>query len=78
MIHILLCHVIDILLTVCMIHAQFEDTNGVIERRKSMKDRQYNCQMQKDKGTSNDLQSIAQVAKDRTTQTPLKTGDDIM
>ena len=48
MIHILnylLCHVIDILLTVCMMHEQFEDTNGVIERRKSKKDRQYNCQM---------------------------------
>jgi hypothetical protein len=34
--------------------------------------------MQKDKGPSNDLQSIAQVAKDRATQTPLKTGDELM
>ena len=81
MIHILnylLCHVIDIVLTVCMMHEQFEDTNGVIKRRKSKKGRQYNCQMQKDKGPSNDLQSIAQVAKDRATQTPLKTGDELM
>ena len=36
--------------------AEFEDTKGIIRIRKS-KNRQHNCQMKKDKRTSNDLQT---------------------
>ena len=45
---------------------------GVIRIRKP-KDRQHNGQMEKDKMTTNDLQSANQKTKDRTTLTPLKT-----
>jgi len=43
---------------------------GVIRRRKSEKDRQYNGQKKKD----NDLQNITQKTKDRATRTQIKTG----
>lgn len=59
----LLCHLIGILLTVCMMHEQVEGNNCAIERRKWKKDKPYNCQMQKGQ-RANDLQSIAQVTKD--------------
>ena len=53
-------------------YEKFEDIKGVIRIRKSKKDRQYNSQRQKDKGTNNDLQNITQKTKDRATRTPLK------
>ena len=37
---------------------EFEDTKGVIRIRKSIKDREHNGQMRKDKRTNNDLQNI--------------------
>ena len=36
---------------------EFEDTKGVIRIRKWKKDRQYNGQKKKDKGTNNNLQN---------------------
>ena len=43
---------------------RFEDTQGVITRRKSWKDRQYNDRKKKDKKTNYDLQNITQKTKD--------------
>lgn len=45
----------------------FVDTKGVIKRRQSKNDRQYNSQM-KDKMTNNDLQNTK--TPQRTTRTP--------
>jgi hypothetical protein len=42
-----------------MYKEQFEDTKGVNRRRKS-KDRQYNDQQKKYKGTNNDIQNNTQ------------------
>ena len=39
--------------------AKFDDTKGIIRNRKS-KDRQYNGQGEKNKGTNNDLQNTTQ------------------
>jgi hypothetical protein len=55
---------------------KFEDTKGVIRSRKS-KDKQNNGQRKRTKWTSNDLQNITQKTKDRSTRTPLKTGDEL-
>ena len=41
-----------------LLHEESEDTKGVIRNRKSMKDRQLNCQKKKDEITNNDLQNI--------------------
>ena len=41
----------------------FENTKGATRSRKS-KDRQYNCQMKKDKWTNNDVQNTTQKTKD--------------
>jgi hypothetical protein len=46
------------------LYEEFEDTKGVIKRRKSKKDRQYNGQMKKDKNANDDLQNITQKTKD--------------
>jgi hypothetical protein len=54
------------------IREKFEDINVVIISRKSM-DRQHKDKQKKDRRTNNDLQTIAQNNKDRTTRTPLKT-----
>ena len=40
-----------------IVEEEFEDTKGLIGIRKS-KDRQHNGQIEKDKGTNNDLQNI--------------------
>jgi hypothetical protein len=50
-------------------------TKAVIRSRNS-KERQYNDQTKKDKGTSNDLQNTTQKIKYRATRTPLTTGDE--
>ena len=52
------------------IHEKFEDTKGVIKRRKSQ-GRQYNGQ-KKNKWISNDLQNTTQKTKERAKQSPLK------
>ena len=52
---------------------EFQYTKRVIRIRKSKKDRH-----QKSKRTNNDLQNISHKTKDRVTQTPLKTGDELM
>jgi len=49
-------------------YEKFEDTKGVIRRRKSKKDRQHNGK--KDKRTNNNLHSITHKTKDRVTRTP--------
>ena len=41
-----------------IVEEEFEDTKGLIRIRKSKKDRQHNDQIEKDKGTNNDLQNI--------------------
>jgi hypothetical protein len=46
---------------------EFEDTKEVIRIRKSKRNRRYNGQKKKDKGTNNDLQNIH--IKDRETRT---------
>ena len=46
--------------------------------RKSKKDRQHNDKNRKDKRTNNDLQNKRQKTKDGATQTPLKTGTELM
>ena len=38
-----------------IVEEEFEDTKGLIRIRKSKKDRQHNGQIEKDKGTNNDL-----------------------
>ena len=48
---------------------EIKDTKGEIRIRKSKKERQHNGQKKNDKRTNNDLQSIAQKHKDRTTLT---------
>ena len=40
-------------------------------------DRQHNGQTKKNKMTNKDLQNITQKTKDRATQTPIKTGDEL-
>ena len=40
---------------ICIIEEKFEDTKGVIQRRKSKKDRQYNGQKKKENSTNNKL-----------------------
>jgi len=55
-----------------MAEGKFEDTKGIIRRRKTKK-RHYNGQ-KKDKRTNNDLQNITQKTKDRATRIPLKPG----
>ena len=40
-------------------------------------DRQHNGQKKKNKMTNKDLQNITQKTKDRATQTPIKTGDEL-
>ena len=54
-----------------------EDTKGVIRRRKSKEDRQYNGQRKRDKRTNNDLQNITQKTKDRATGIVLKTRGEL-
>ena len=56
---------------------EFEDTKGVIRFSKSKEVRQHNGQ-KKDKRTNNNLQSTTHKTKDRETQTPLKTGSELM
>ena len=41
-----------------IVEEDFEDTKGLIRIRKSKKNRQHNGQIEKDKGTNNDLQNI--------------------
>ena len=55
---------------------EIEDTKEVIRIRIS-KDTQHKGQKKKDKRTNNDLQSITHKTKDRTSRTPLKTGDEL-
>jgi hypothetical protein len=43
---------------------KFEDTKGVIKRRKSKTDRKYNYQMKGDKRTRNHLINTTQKTKD--------------
>jgi len=45
---------------------KFEDTKGVIRRRKSNKERQLNDQNKKNKRINNDLQNNTQKTKDLT------------
>ena len=40
--------------------------------------KKYNGQKKRDKGKNNDLQNIAQKTKDRATQTPLKSGGELL
>jgi len=51
-------------------------TKGVIRSRASKKDRQYNGREKNDKRRYNDNQNITQKTKDRSIQTPLKTGGE--
>jgi hypothetical protein len=44
-----------------------EDTKGVIRNRNSKKDRKYNGQKKRNKGTNNNLQNTTQKTKDRAT-----------
>jgi len=53
----------------------FEDTKGVISRRKLKKDRQYNGQEKK--RTNNDLPNITQNTEDLVIRTPLKTRGEL-
>jgi hypothetical protein len=46
---------------------EFYDTKEVIRIRKSKKDRQHNGQKKKYKRTSNDVQNITHITKDRVT-----------
>ena len=50
---------------------------GVIRIRISEKNRKHNGQMKKYKRTNGDLQKHTHRTKDRVTQTPLKTGDEL-
>ena len=52
----------------------FEDIKGVIRIRKSSKNREHNGQKKKDKQRST---RHTHKTKDRVTQTPLKTGDEL-
>ena len=61
--------VISILLILCYVEEDFDDTKGVIGIRKSKKDRQHRGQKKKDKRTNNDLQNITLKTKDRETPT---------
>ena len=45
-------------------------------RSRNSKERQYNGQKKKEKGTSNDLQNTTQKIQYRATRTPLTTGDE--
>ena len=53
---------------------KFENAKGVIRSRKLKKDRQYNGNIKKDKGTNNGLQITTQKTKGRETRTPLTSG----
>ena len=50
---------------------EFEDTKGVINSRKSKKNRQHNGKKKKEKRTNNNLQNTIQKTKDRTIRTSL-------
>jgi len=56
---------------------EFEDTKEVIRICKTKKNRQYNGQKKKDKGTNNDQQNITHTTRVRVTWTTLKTGDEL-
>jgi hypothetical protein len=57
----------------CM-QEEFEDTKGVIRIHKSKNDRQHNDQKKKDKQRST---KHTHKTKERVTQTPLKTGEEL-
>jgi hypothetical protein len=47
-----------LIVIICVLQVEFEDTKGVIRIRISKKNRQHNGQMKKYKRANNDLQSI--------------------
>ena len=57
---------------------EFEDTKGVIRIRKSKKDRQHYDQMEKDKRTNIDLQTIHIKLKIYSHEPNLNTGGELM
>jgi hypothetical protein len=52
------------------LNTKFENTKSVIRSRKLKKDKQYNGNIKKDKGTNNGLQITTHKTKGRETPTP--------
>ena len=56
---------------------KFEDTKGVIGRRKSQKDSQYNVQIKNTKVQATIYKTLHRKLKNRATQIPLNTGVEL-